>query len=355
MASHTHPEVQAESSNEVRSAADQVAITRSILEKRKIDREIEENEDWFRSREHQKAAAEAAARQSIEAKQAEQRRQQWVQQWTQYALNSLPYNARREVELEVQAAVDAVLSELQSIQADAIIQRLLDAAVHRALIPWTRKQNIERALEVAMKRLPWDVQHSSEYAQLKQSAYQAAVEGIRGVRSEAIYREMEMVAVQAVQPMIREYEQHQDCQRIVRNVRIFDATREEEESAREAVRKALATLPIGAVPKELEKAHEAAIAPYKAAVARRMEKERLAFEKQARRHVAERRADLQLAHIARYLVQEYTFDGYSAMRRKADRLRPVVREELIEELLEDPHMSDDEIRETIEYEIDESM
>jgi hypothetical protein len=32
-----------------RGTADQVAITRSMLEKRKIDRELEETEDWFRA------------------------------------------------------------------------------------------------------------------------------------------------------------------------------------------------------------------------------------------------------------------------------------------------------------------
>lgn len=61
--------------------------------------------------------------------------------------------------------------------------------------------------------------------------------------------------------MIREYDHEQDCQRIVRHVQISDATREEEEAAKEAVRKALAALPIGAATKELEKAREAAVTP----------------------------------------------------------------------------------------------
>src|ERR1019366_6481872 len=47
-----HSELLAEPSEKVVSAANQVAITRSTLEKRKIEREIEENEDWFR--EHQR-------------------------------------------------------------------------------------------------------------------------------------------------------------------------------------------------------------------------------------------------------------------------------------------------------------
>ena len=83
-----HPEFLAEPSDEVVSAADQVAITRSMLEKRKIDRDLEETEDWFRERQRQQAAAEAVEMQRTEAKQAEQRRLQWVQEWTQYALNS---------------------------------------------------------------------------------------------------------------------------------------------------------------------------------------------------------------------------------------------------------------------------
>src|ERR1035437_9036639 len=47
---HGHPELLAAPTAEVVSAADLVAITRSLLEKRKIDRELEENEDWFRDR-----------------------------------------------------------------------------------------------------------------------------------------------------------------------------------------------------------------------------------------------------------------------------------------------------------------
>jgi hypothetical protein len=63
LAGHGHPELLAKPSDEVVSAADLVAITRSMLEKRKIDREIEETEDWFRDRQRQQAAAEAVERQ----------------------------------------------------------------------------------------------------------------------------------------------------------------------------------------------------------------------------------------------------------------------------------------------------
>ena len=350
------PELMAEPSDEVVSAADQVAITRSMLEKRKIDREIEETEDWFRERERQQLAAEAAGRQRIEVQQAEPRRLLWMQQWTQYALNSLPYGAQQEVEIEVHTMVQEALSVLQPSQPEAITRRLVDAAVRRALGPWTRKQEIERALKAGMNSLPWDVQFGSEFAPLKQRAWDAAVAAVRNVREEASYNEMETAVVQAVQPITREYEHQQTCQRIVRRIYIFDVTREEEEAAKEAVRKALAALPIGAAATQLEKAEETALAPYKAAVATRKEKARLESEKQAQRSAVEFKVALQLDHIARYLAQEYDFDGgYSEMRREADRLRPLIRKALIDELLEAPDMSTEEIRESIEDHIDEGL
>jgi hypothetical protein len=351
-----HTQHLAEPSDEVVSAADLVAITRSLLEKRKIDRELEENEDWFRDRQGRQAAAAAAERQRTEVKQAEQRRLLWVQQWTQYALNSLPYDARREVEMEVHTLVQEALSVLQPSQPAAITQRLVDAAVHRALGPWTRKQEMERALQAGMNKLSWNVRYGSEYAGLKQRAWDAAVAAVRQVREEASYKEMETAAAQAVQPMIREYEYQEACQRIVGRIYLYDATREEAEAAKEAVRKALAALPIDAAAKQLEKAEETALAPYKAAVAARKEKARLESAKQAQRRAVAGKADLQLDHIARYLDEEYDFDGgYLEMRREADRLRPLIREALIDELVENPAMSADEIRESIEDQIDDGV
>ena len=85
------------------------------------------------------------------------------------------------------------------------------------------------------------------------------------------------------------------------------------------------------------------------------EKARLESEEQDRRKVAAWKADMQLDHIARYLDEEYEFDGYGQMRREADRLRPLIREALIEELLETPGMTAAEIRESIEVQIDDEL
>ncbi len=351
-----HPELLDEWSDEVRSASDQVAITRSMLEKRKIDREIEENEDWFRDHQRRQAATQAVERQRTEAQQAEQRRQQWVHKWTQYALNSLPDDAWGEVEMKVHTSVQEALSLLRPDQPDAITRRLVDAAAQQALRPWTRKQEIERALQAAMNNLAWDVQYNSENAALKQRAWEAAVVAVRKMREEANYAEMEAAAVQAVQPILCEYEHQQTCQRIIRRVYIFGATPEEAEAAKEAVRKDLAALPIGATAKQFEKAEAVALMPYKAAVATRSEKARLESEKHFQRRAAWWRVELQLIHIAQYLDQEYDFDGgRQEMRREADRLRPLIRETLIDELMKNPNMSDDDIQKSIEHQIDDGV
>ncbi len=95
---------------------------------------------------------------------------------------------------------------------------------------------------------------------------------------------------------------------------------------------------------------------YKAAVATRKGKARRESEKQEQRRAAMSKAELQLDHVARYLQQEYEFDvGYSEMHRQSERLRPVRLKVLIKELLENPDMSDGEIRESIEDQIDDRL
>jgi excisionase family DNA binding protein len=83
------PDTPGKPSEAVLSAQDLVAITRSTLEKRRIDREIEETEDWFRERLRQQAGAAELERQRAEAKIAEDRRRLWIQRWTKYALDSV--------------------------------------------------------------------------------------------------------------------------------------------------------------------------------------------------------------------------------------------------------------------------
>ena len=69
--------------------------------------------------------------------------------------------------------VQETLCVLQPSQPEAITRRLVVAAVHRALGPWVRKQEMERALKAGMNRLAWDVQSGSEHP-LNRGGHQTA-------------------------------------------------------------------------------------------------------------------------------------------------------------------------------------
>ena len=144
------------------------------LRKRRLEREVEETEDWFRNRARQQAAEEAVERRQAAAERAEQWRQGWRHEWTEYALNSMPFLAPREIRLDVHAAVEQTLASLDPGQPDHLTQRLVDAAVAKALRPRKRKEDLQRAIESAMGRLPAEVRYVSENAGLKQRAWEAA-------------------------------------------------------------------------------------------------------------------------------------------------------------------------------------
>jgi excisionase family DNA binding protein len=346
----------ADPSADVIEAAEEVKIVENRLRKRRLEREAEEVEDWFRERERRQADEAAAERQKAEAAHAEQRRREWLHRWTQYGLDSLPYGAPREAELEVHAAIEQALAQSQLTQPDSLTRRLVNAAAEKALRPWKRQQEIQRALEAAINKLPWEVRYRSEYAVLKQRAWEAAVAALGKIRAEAGYPEMETAAVQAVQPMIREHTHVTACQNALSRIYFADGGWEEQEEAKEAVRKTLAALPIGATEREIERAKQSALAPFEARAAQRKEAARLEADQQQKRREAEWQAGLELNHIERYLQQEYEFEGgYFEMRREAERLRPLVREALIEELLENPDMSSEEIRESIEDLVEEHL
>src|ERR1019366_2904289 len=161
-------------SEELIEAAEEVKIVESRLKKRRIEKDAEEVEDWFRDRNRQQAALEAVERQKAEAAQAEQRRRKWLDSWIQYGLNSRPYDAPQETALEIHHAVQTALASIHPDQPQHTTQRLVDAAVAKALRPWKRKKDIRSAIESALHRLPWDLNHRAEWASLKQRASAAA-------------------------------------------------------------------------------------------------------------------------------------------------------------------------------------
>jgi hypothetical protein len=320
----------------------------ATLHKLRLELEQQEVEDQLQARDRRQDAVEAAERQKAAAAQAEQLRRKWRDEWIETALRSLPDGARRETEVEVNGAVEDVLASLQPSQPWYVIQRLVNAAVQKALRPWSRRQEVKRALESAMNKLGWEVRSSSDFVPLKQRAWEAAVAAVGGIRVEAGYSEMETAATQAVQPMIQQYEHASACRRVLSSIRLYGVGSAEREQATQAVRKALAELPIGATQRHIEDAKQAALAPFETAIADHEEVRRLAAEQQRKRSAAQFSLMLQLDHVARYLQETYEWRSHGELVEECDRLRPLIKAALVEELMQRPDMDGQVIRRRIE-------
>jgi len=341
---------------EVKAAANAVKIAGSHLERRRLERETEEVEDWFRERGRREEERERAELERAETARAAEQRREWINGWIQYALNSMPPGVPRETELDVNTAVEQVLANFQYCQSEITIRRLVIAAVEKVLAPWRREQQRRDAVEAAMNQLPLGVRFRPEFAPLKLHAIEAASAAVARCRAGAISEEMEIAAKQAIQPMIREHSHQEACQRLLGWINLPGATGEEIGRAKVAVQKALSSLPVGASQKKLEEAKQTALEGFRAKIARREEAQRAEAEQRRMRSDAEWKADVHLRHVEQYLNTEYEFDdGSFAMREEARRLRGIIREMLIEELMEGPEMSSEAIEERIEELIDDGL
>ncbi|MGA2186752.1 MAG: helix-turn-helix domain-containing protein [Bryobacteraceae bacterium] len=354
-------------SAELIGAAEEVKIVESRLQKRRIEKEAEEVEDWFRDRDRRQAALQAAERRKAEAAQAEQRRRKWIDSWIQYALNSRPYDAPRETELDLHQAVQTALASAQPDQPRYTTQRLVDAAVERALRPWRRKTEIRKAIESAIRSLPWEINDHSEWALLKNRALEAAAAAINKLQAEATGSEMRAAATLAVEPVAREYAHWQTCHQLAAWVTLGGGTTEEVQEARHAVAESLAQLPVGTPQKQLEKTREATLEPFHAAIQRRKaetqqrdDQARQEREKARQRADAERRVGWRLSHVGvclQKLEQEggIEFDDFSDQWELQNKLRERIRAILVEEVLENGAMSDRAIDKRVEKLIDKHL
>ena len=354
-------------SEELIGAAEEVKIVENRLKKRRIEKDAEEVEDWFRDRNRRQAALEAAERQKAEAAQAEQRRRRWLDSWIRYALNSRPYDAPRETELEIHQTVQTALASVQPDQPRHTTQRLVDAAVEKVLRPWKRKKEIRSAIESSINRLPWDINYRPEWAPLKQRALEAAAATIGKLPADATSREMEEVAWLAVQPMAKEHAHWQACQNLATWVMLPGGTVEDNQQASQAVSEALARLPVGTSQKELEKAKEAALEPFRAAIQgrkadaqQREEQARRESEKARQRADVERRVDRRLSsHLGEYIGEleedEIEFDDPADRWELEKDLKKRIRPMLLSQVREEPDMSDQDLDELIEELVEEHI
>ncbi len=339
----------------VRSAED-VTITENLLKKRKLERDFEEVEDFFREREQKRQAELAAARKQAVEVQSQKRRREWRDEWITYGLNSAPWGTPKEAEILIHEAIEDALSKLDPDQPVHLVRRLVDGAVEKGLAPWRQAESREKALEAALDRLPWAAKYMPDFADLKRLALNFAAEALDRLKPDATDWEMRESAKQAVQPVLHECEHREACQRVLASISLPGATSEELQDATDATREALAELQVGASQRQLEKARDTALVPIQRTLGEREERRQKQRQRETRRFGAELRVGFYLDHIKTYIEEEFEFaGGYSELGKEADRLREPIRKSLVDELTENPDMTASQIREYVEELVEELL
>lgn len=194
------------------------------LQERRVKRELaklsEEDAEADRRREAAARAEELANKcaleESRERREREQRqaevereRHEWADSWLDYALKSLPQDTPRATALDVHESVEAALAKFTPEQPQSVVQCLVLAAVDKALKPWKRRQEIERAVQEASKELPALVQGYFEPSEWEVRTMQAAREAIAKLPADASLAEVRAAAVQAGKRVAGEYQAEQ--------------------------------------------------------------------------------------------------------------------------------------------------
>jgi len=369
----------AEPSQDAIDSADEVLRLANEIKAIELRRQREEALDWFReraAREAEQLSAEQLRDQQERAKiEADRQHESWLKSWEAYALQrlqALAYDAAPEVRLDLHSTVRERLSSLHPMPAAEVVRKLVDAEVEKACQVWRARKETAGAVEYAMRRLPWDVQHNSDFVHLKLRALKAAAEAVDNIPG-SDRRTKEELAVRAVQPITDQYEHIDRASRIVRGLASLlpGATAAELQEANRIVAEALAKSPLGTDKVGMEKIRNAVVTPVRDQVIQRQrqEEEKLLSEKQARameqeaarqkrealelRSAAERRVDCKLFRVDDCLRElerknQIVFDSFPARLEIGQKLKSRIREILVQQIVQKPQLSEEIVRKRID-------
>ena len=343
-------------SRAVIQSVEQVAITENRLKRRRLEKDIEETEDFFRERQRRVNAEQAVERERVARLQSEHRRQQWADRWIQYALKAVPRDAPQQITLDVHQMVAEALERLQPNQPEYIVRRVVDAAEEKALARWKRLKNIGKIIDDAREKLPYRAKGYVEPTVWETRVLQESAAEITTLRKDATYEEIRAVAIKVTSRVGAEFEHIETCKQILSSVYLCGSTSEELEEAKQAVLKALGALPVTASRRELEKARDAALTPFLKAIAAREEQARVKREAEQNLSRAKSRVGWRLPHVHDYLrkleQQELEFEDVIDRWNTAEKLQAIIRQTLIEEVVHKPDLTDEQIETRIEKLVD---
>lgn len=331
---HRHPVLLAEPSTDAIAAADEVVRLENEVKAIGLKRSKEENLDWFRERERKQAEAKAARDREVLKSKAQKLRREWENSCVEYAFECLPNDAPEDARLTVAQSVREILIDLSPSDPEEVTGPLIDAAVERALRPWRRSKEVERAVQEARNQLPlwirsWSSSNSPP-SEWELRAMSVARETIAELQNDATFEEMQAAAIAAGRKVAQQYQDWDTRRTIVGGV--FLRTPGEQEKARQSVGAAFERLPVGVSRAEMERARDEVLAPFKAA------------EEAARAQAqAASQTDLYLLHVDSYLAKiaadphsKWELGNFSERNRLAQELKEEIRPILIQAILEEP-------------------
>jgi len=271
------------------------------VEALKLRKEKELVTDWFRQRAAD-AEAQAAEEAELEAARAEEglecdQRQRMEIRWLEYALARVPWEAQGQgVEVQVHNKVKAALANVDADESDAVVERVVLAVVAAVMRPWNRRKEISEVIEDAVDALPYGAGIWTERAR---EAARAAAER---AGPEASISTMRSVVTDAVSTILADYHaartaqaDAEDRERLIRWAALELArayTQEGVELAVKAVKDAWAKLPVGTARTKLEEVRDAALLPWRQAVAERVASLRAEATARQKRQLKELQAQL---------------------------------------------------------------
>jgi len=271
-------------------------------------------------------ANEAKEREAARAREAaERQRRAWEAQTVVDALASLPRDVPPDVRATASESLRQALAPLGPSDAPQFVEIAISGAIAKALAPWRSRKEIEQAIEGAESSLPARARSLWSPGTEWQIRFRAAADAaIRALPADVPIGQVRAAVHAEARKIATEFERGEAEERhrqtrsdVLESGSMFaallDVNREERDASKQAAKRALGKLPIGATRAELEEARDAALAPFRA------------------RKKAGDDVDRYLEHVAAYIEKlgapdgEWDLGDYFERCRFAEQLKKQIR------------------------------
>ena len=296
----------------------QAEITRyhqTVQRSRRKVAELDEADvdDQMTERKHRQAQERQAKQEEERQRTAQVKRKEWEES----QLNTVMEQSARLFEPEqctaiIQAA-QVALKTLPSDVSDDVLKKVLLVAMSKAIRPFICQAQRDKAIHQALGAFPYNAG-----ADWRLRGRREALAALQALGPEADAEEMELVAQQAVESLVRECRHLDNVNGVLATVDLYGATAVERNKVKREAAAELKKAPVGVSVEELR------------AMAKDVqEQNRNAIEL---RQAAERNLSAALDHIEKYLSDpdEFEWDGPMERYFKAQELTQQIRPLLIE-------------------------